>query len=290
LNITGGTTSAGLGQNLKNDAVVEAGGLLSISTTGNLTLNGGTATTSDPTAKAQASAFLTANRLDLKVGGNFHINGGTATLGGGEANASAIVLVKAGKTVDVTGNFVLTGGTITGAGTSATALAVFDPDLPLEIKTGGSVAVVGGSTPSSSPSLLASAQILNAGPIKFTIGGAGLFTHPVPAVAALLGPGIKAGLIVAGGGGSGLYDVFDNPVITNDYPISYKFTGGGVFTVITDMAGYANALVKSRAPLGVDESLMAYINFAINTETIAKGRRGTNDQGNFKRKAAGQCS
>ena len=137
---------------------------------------------------------------------------------------------------------------------------------------------------------MASAQILNAGPIKFTIGGTGNFTHPDPAVAAVLGPGLKAGLIVAGGKGSGLYDVFDNPVTTNDYPISYKFTGGGAFTVITDMTGYANALIRSRAPLGVDESLMAYINFAINTETIAKGRRGTSDQGNFKRKTAGQCS
>jgi hypothetical protein len=254
-----------------------------------LTLSGGSAITSDPTAKAQASAFLAASKLDLNVGGDFYISGGTANLGGGEANASAIVLVKAGKAVDVTGNFVLTGGKITGAGSRATALAVFDPDLPLEIKTGGTVAVVGGSTPSSSPDLLAAAEILNAGPIKFTIGGAGNFTHPVPAIAALLGPGIKAGLIVAGGKGSGLYDVFNNPVTTNDYPISYKFTGGGTFTVITDMTGYSDALVQSRAPLGVDESLMAYINFAINTETIAKGRRGATDQGNFKRKAAGQC-
>jgi fibronectin-binding autotransporter adhesin len=299
LNITGGTTLAGAGEDLKNDVVIEAGGLLKITTTGDFTLGPdainllagkGTATTTDPTAKAQANAFLSAGQLDLKVGGNFYIYGGKVILGGGEANASAIVLVKSGKAVDVTGNFVLTGGTITGAGTRATALAVFDPELPLEIKTGGSVAVVGGSAPVSSSSLLASASILNAGPIKFTIGGSGNFTHPVPAIAALLGPGINAGLIVAGGAGSGLYDVFDNPVTSNDYPITYLFTGGGAFTVITDMTGYADALVKSRAPLGIDESLMAYINFAINTETIAKGRRGTSDQGNFKRKTAGQCS
>jgi filamentous hemagglutinin family protein len=299
LNITGGTTLAGAGEDLKNDVVIEAGGLLKITTTGDFTLGPdainllagkGTATTTDPTAKAQANAFLSAGQLDLKVGGNFYIYGGKVILGGGEANASAIVLVKSGKAVDVTGNFVLTGGTITGAGTRATALAVFDPELPLEIKTGGSVAVVGGSAPLTSSSLLASASILNAGPIKFTIGGSGNFTHPVPAIAALLGPGIDAGLIVAGGGGSGLYDVFDHPVTSNDYPITHVFTGGGAFTVITDMTGYANALIQSRAPLGIDESLMAYINFAINTETIAKGRRGTSDQGNFKRRTAGQCS
>ena len=84
--------------------------------------------------------------------------------------------------------------------------------------------------------------------------------------------------------------MFDHPVTSNDYPITHVFTGGGAFTVITDMTGYANALIQSRAPLGIDESLMAYINFAINTETIAKGRRGTSDQGNFKRRTAGQCS
>ena len=290
LTVTGGTTTAGAGQNLKNDVVIEAGGLLTIKTTGNFTLGGGTANSNASTAVAQANAFLTAGQLDLKVGGNYYVNGGTANLAGGEANASAIVLVKSGKAVDVTGNFILTGGKITGAGTKATALAVFDPELPLEIKTGGSVAVVAGSTPSSSPSLLASASILNAGPIKFTIGGSGTFTHPVPAVAAVLGAGIEGGLIIAGGKGSGLYDVFDNPVTTNDYPISYKFTSGGVLTLITDMAGYADALVKSRAPLGIDESLLGYINFSINTETITKSRRGGADQGNFKRKSAGQCS
>ena len=291
LNITGGTTTAGAGQNLKNDVVIEAGGLLTIKTTGNFTMSGGTANSNDSTAVAQANAFLTAGQLDLKVGGNYYVNGGTANLtGGGEANASAIVLVKSGKVVDVTGDFVLTGGKITGAGTKATALAIFDPELPLEIKTGGSVVVVAGSTPSSSTSLLASASILNAGPIKFTIGGSGTFTHPVPAIATLLGAGIQGGLIIAGGGGSGLYDVFDHPVTTNDYPISYKFTSGGVLTLITDMAGYADALVKSRAPLGIDESLLGYINFSINTETLAKSRRGSSDQGNFKRKSAGQCS
>jgi hypothetical protein len=290
LNVTGGTTSAGVGENLKNDAVIEAGGLLSINTTGDFTLAGGMATSTASTAQAQASAFLTAGQLDLKVGGNFRINGGTASLTGGEANASAIVLAKSGKAVNVTGNFILTGGAITGTGAKATALAVFDPELPLEIKTGGSVAVVAGTTPSSSTSLLASASILNAGPIKFTIGGSGTFTHPVPAIATLLGPGINAGLIIAGGKGSGLYDVFDNPATSNDYPISYKFTGGGALSVITDMTGYADALVKSRAPLGIDESLLGYINFSINTETLAKSRRGLTDQGNFRRKSAGQCS
>jgi hypothetical protein len=290
LNVTGGTTTAGAGQNLKNDVVIEAGGLLTIKTTGNFTMGGGTANSNASTAVAQANAFLTAGQLDLKVGGNFHVNGGTANLAGGESNASAIVLVKSGKAVDVTGNFVLTGGKITGAGTKATALAIFDPELPLEIKTGGSVAVVAGSTPSSSSSLLASASIINAGPIKFTIGGSGAFTHPVPAIATLLGAGIQGGLIIAGGKGSGLYDVFDNPVTTNDYPISYKFTSGGVLTLITDMAGYADALVKSRAPLGIDESLLGYINFSINTETLSKTRRGGADQGNFKRKSSGQCS
>jgi hypothetical protein len=290
LNVTGGTTTAGAGQNLKNDVVIEAGGLLTIKTTGNFTMGGGTANSNASTAVAQANAFLTAGQLDLKVGGNFHVNGGTANLAGGESNASAIVLVKSGKAVDVTGNFVLTGGKITGAGTKATALAIFDPELPLEIKTGGSVAVVAGSTPSSSSSLLASASIVNAGPIKFTIGGSGTFTHPDPAVAAVLGAGIQGGLIIAGGKGSGLYDVFDNPVTTNDYPISYKFTSGGVLTLITDMAGYADALVKSRAPLGIDESLLGYINFSINTETLSKTRRGGADQGNFKRKSSGQCS
>jgi hypothetical protein len=37
LNIKGGTTLAGAGQNLKNDVVIEAGGLLTINTTGDLT-------------------------------------------------------------------------------------------------------------------------------------------------------------------------------------------------------------------------------------------------------------
>jgi hypothetical protein len=291
LTISGGTTAAGAGQNLKNDVVIEAGGLMSITTTGNFTMGGGTATSNDSTAKAQANAFLTAGELKLKVGGNFRVNGGTANLtGGGEANASAIVLVKSGKVVDVTGDFILTGGKITGAGTKATAMAVFDPELPLEIKTGGNVAVVAGSTPSSSPTLLATASILNAGPIKFTIGGSGTFTHPDGAIAAVLGSGIDGGLIIAGGKGSGIYDVFDNPVTTNDYPISYKFTNGGALTLITDMTGYADALVKSRAPMGIDESLLGYINFSINTETITKSRRGAADQGNFKRRTAGQCS
>jgi hypothetical protein len=289
LNIKGGTTVAGAGQNLKNDVVIEAGGMLTINTTGDLTLGGGTATTTDPTAKAQASAFLSANGLDLKVGGNFYIDGGTVNLGGGEANASGIVLVKSGKVVDVTGNFVLTGGAITGAGTSATALAAFDPETPLNIKTGGSVAVIGGTAPLASPGLLAFASIQNAGPINFAVDGSGIVADPV--VVAVLGGGIPAGLIIAGGSGSGRYDLFDMPVTGNAYPITYRLTGGGAYTVITDLPGYADGLVKSRAPLlGIDESLLGYINYSINTETIAKGRRGTTDQGNFKRRAAGQCS
>ena len=56
-------------------------------------------------------------------------------------------------------------------------------------------------------SLLAFASIQNAGPIKFTIGGSGNFTHPVPAIAALLGPGINAGLIVAGLAAEGTTEV-----------------------------------------------------------------------------------
>ena len=199
------------------------------------------------------------------------------------------MLVKSGKAFNVTDNFVLTGGTITGTGARATALAVFDPELPLNIKTGGSVAVIAGTAPSSSANLLASAGIVNAGPINFTISGSGNFVHPDPVTAGLLGPNIRAGLIIAGGRGSGLYDVFDNPVTNNDYPISYKFTSGGAFTVITDFSSHADAFVKSRAPLGVDESLLGYLYYSINTETIAKGRRGETDQGNFKRKTAGQC-
>ncbi|MFA4969485.1 MAG: hypothetical protein WC540_07620, partial [Sulfuritalea sp.] len=290
MNVTGGTAIAGLGQNLKNDAVIETAGVLKITTTGDLTLDGGTATTSDDTAKAHANAFLSADKLNLKVGGNFYINGGTANLTGGEANVSSIVFVKSGKGFDVTGDFVLTGGTIAGTGAKATALAVFDPELTLEIKTGGSVAVVGGTVPSASANLLALASIQNAGPIDFTIDGAGTFTHPDAAVAALLGPGISGGLIVAGGKGSGLYDVFDNPVTANVYPITYRFTGGGAFTVITDLPNHSVGLVKSRTAIGVDESLMGYINFSINTETIAQSRRGATDQGNYKRKIAGQCS
>ncbi|MDK9704024.1 MAG: hypothetical protein OEL20_12885, partial [Sulfuritalea sp.] len=290
MKVSGGTAIAGLGQSLKNDAVIETGGLLSIKTSGDLTLEGGTATTSDGTAQAQANAFLRADKLDLKVGGNFYINGGTANLGGGEANASSIVFVKSGKGFDVTGDFVLTGGTITGSGTKATALAVFDPELALEIKTGGSVAVVGGTSPSSSANLLALASIQNEGPINFTIAGSGSFVHPDAAVAALLGPGVSGGLIVAGGKGSGLYDVYDNPVTANVYPITYRFTGGGAFTVITDMTNHSVGIVKSRTAIGVDESLLGYINFSINTETIAQSRRGATDQGNYKRKIAGQCS
>ncbi|KAF0164766.1 MAG: hypothetical protein FD157_1930 [Rhodocyclaceae bacterium] len=290
MNVTGGTATAGLGQSLKSDVAIETGGILKITTTGDLTLGGGAASTSDSTAQAQANAFLSANKLDLKVGGNFYINGGTVSLGGGEANASAIVFVKSGKGFDVTGDFVLTGGAITGTGTKATALAVFDPELTLEIKTGGSVAVVGGTVPSASANLLASASIQNAGPIDFTIDGAGTFTHPDGAVAALLGPGISGGLIVAGGKGSGLYDALDNPLTANVYPITYRFTGGGAFTVITDLPSHSVGLVKSRTAIGVDESLMGYINFSINTETIAQSRRGATDQGNYKRKIAGQCS
>jgi len=60
--------------------------------------------------------------------------------------------------------------------------------------------------------------------------------------------------------------------------------------VITDLPNHSVGLVKSRTAIGVDESLMGYINFSINTETIAQSRRGATDQGNYKRKIAGQCS
>jgi hypothetical protein len=292
MGISGGTTIAGAGQNLKNDTVIQAAGSLSIDTTGDFILSGGTATANDATAVAQANAFLSAKKLDLNVGGNFIIKGGTANLAGGEANASAIVLINSGKAVEVDGHFLLTGGTITGSGKRATALAVFDPDVPLNIKTGGSVAVVAGTAPSASANLLASAGILNAGPIDFNIGGSGDFIHPDPVVAAVLGAGIKSGLIIAGSRGSGLFDVFNNPVTnvsSTSYPISYKFTHGGRLTVITDFSGNADAFVQSRAPLGVDESLLGYLYYSINTETIAKSRRGETDQGNFKRRTAGQC-
>jgi hypothetical protein len=191
MSISGGTTIAGAGKNLTNDAVIQAAGSLSIDTTGDFILSGGTATANDATAVAQANAFLSAKKLDLNVGGNFIIKGGTANLAGGEANASAIVLINSGKAVEVDGHFLLTGGTITGSGKRATALAVFDPDVPLNIKTGGSVAVVAGTAPSASANLLASAGILNAGPIDFNIGGSGDFIHPDPVVAAIAWRGHK---------------------------------------------------------------------------------------------------
>jgi hypothetical protein len=57
------------------------------------------------------------------------------------------------------------------------------------------------------------------------------------------------------------------------------------------MTGYANALIQVAGAAGgrrIADGLHQLT--AINTETIAKGRRGTSDQGNFKRKTAGQCS
>jgi hypothetical protein len=224
------------------------------------------------------------------VGGDFKIEGGNASAGtssNGEFNASAIVLINSGKQINVKGDFLLTGGTILGSPTKATALAVFDPENVLEVNTGGSVVITGGSVPAGSttnPNLIATASIQNGGPIKFTIGASGTYTHPDLEIGV-----IPAGLILAGGSGSGRFDEFDFPVTWNGYPISYQFTGGGSYTVVSTLAGAADGYVKSRAPSGIDESLFGYLMFAINTESIARGRRTQSDQGNYELKKAGQC-
>jgi len=292
LTVKGGQTIAGSGQVLHNDAVISAGDQLTIATRGDFVLQGGTATAapgaSAPTA--EASAFLTAKTLDLKVGGDFKIEGGTANAGtssNGEFNASAIVLIAGGKLIDIKGDFLLTGGVISGSPTKAKAFAVFDPENLLEVKTGGSVVITGGSVPTGStinPDLIATASIQNAGPILFSIGASGTYTHPNSEIGT-----IPAGLILVGGKGSGRFDEFDSPVTWNDYPIAYEFLNGGQYTVITSLENTADGYVKSRAPMALDESLFGYFTFAANIESISRGKRSLSDQGNYELKKAGQC-
>ncbi|MBL8490797.1 MAG: hypothetical protein JNM82_08465, partial [Rhodocyclaceae bacterium] len=290
LHVAGGVSTAGPGQSLRNDAILQAGGTLSITTSGDFTIQGGTVVTTSGAggnAAGQANAFVQAPNLNISVGGDLLIKGGDiqadSSAGGNTRNdASGILLIGNAKDIRVGGNMVIAGGSSSiflGSRNSGSALAVLDPEVPMTITTGGSLALIGGS---AKPGITSSASIFNAGPITLDVRGRGSFTDTYRAT------GVHpAGLLLIGGSGSGRFDLNDDPVLANDYPVKYLLSGGS-YTVITSLRG-GDAYIQSRAPIGIDSSLLGYIFFAINNETQTRGKRSIVDQATPDRSQAGQC-
>ncbi|MDK9725992.1 MAG: hypothetical protein OEL88_14055, partial [Sterolibacteriaceae bacterium MAG5] len=292
LTVAGGTSTATAGQTLKNDAILQASDM-DIKTSGDFTIKGGTAIATSSTAggdsKSQANAFVKTSSLTIDIGQDLILKGGDVQLNSSaganaKADASAIFLVSGAKTVKVGRDFVLAGGTsssVAGATNSGSALAIFDPEVPMNIETGGSLVLIGGTAISS---VVSSASIQNGGPINIKVGGNGTYTDTIRNTGNYF-----AGIILLGGGGSGLFNLNAEAVNGHENPIIYTLTNGGRYTVETALVG-GDAFIKSRQPIGFDDSLMGYILFASNSETLTKGKRTQTDQATGERpKKAGQC-
>jgi hypothetical protein len=161
---------------------------------------------------------------------------------------------------------VLKGGLVTSpTGTQAIAAATLDPSTEQIITTGGSVILVGGGATggATSPTNDVSARIVNGGDITFNIGGSGTV-----AVTSRVGTShtAPAGLVVIGGGGSGLFGADNKEIVLGD-EIEARFTGGGGFSRLVD-ARLGTSAVVANSPRSY-ESLLGYIIFAANEETRA---------------------
>jgi hypothetical protein len=233
-----------------------------------LGVKGGTLTTRDPDTETQTvnpSLPYTSNSSSITL------QGGTATSntragGGALAAADALILGKLSKFIDLGGNIEMTGGTAdSNDGGQTSAAAKIDP-VNLHINTGGYIKLVGGVGGG------ARAALVNSGDMVIKIGGKFDYTYTDAAGTHTVK---DVGLLLDGGGGSGLYDR-DNQPITLYYDISSQVLllfppindgpGGGSYFLHYDPT-IASAFVQSLSPRGFDESLMAYIIFAANEET-----------------------
>jgi hypothetical protein len=300
---------------ISSNAIIDAGGTLKITTTGDFNVVGGgsqagvdynpithvaahadvgtgpggvTFNSGTQNAEAQANAFITANTLDLTVGGNFFMTGGTVAQTGAATtatgSASAIIQAINGKQIKVAGEMILTGGTVLNAGKSkSNAFAELDPISTLNLEVDRNLVLVGGTGAG-----LVSASIVNSGEIKLDVGKS--LTNPSDATFDVNGKTYDSGIILVGGSGSGRFDFNNNPLPDNAYPISWTIHNGGKFTIDTTAgAAAADAFIQSLAPRGVDPSLYGYLLFAIDRESTGKSKRSATDQGNLKTEV-GSCN
>ena len=310
-NMTAGTGVAAVGANLRLDALLragipdtdtatftsvsESGGNLNVFLNGGLTLTGGTINASSVTGtqtrnsaiagilgksvmicppascNAPISGYDAANTVRL-VGGTASANNSNG--GGAVAAADAVILARDYKQMTIRGDLFLVGGMATSTGSAQpSATALIDPTLTLVIRTGGSVVLQSGQVAGNNVSGAASARIVNEGNIELFIGGNTPYTYTNPAsgIVSVL-PG---GLLLIGGGGSGILDKNSVPLPGTAAPITINFTGGGAITQFSPGGGnFAPAVIQTGVTT-FDESLLSYIIFAANEETrAARIRRG----------------
>jgi hypothetical protein len=233
-----------------------------------LGVKGGTLTTRDPDTETQTvnpSLPYTSNSSGIVLQGGAATSN-TKAGGGALAAADALILGKLSKFIDLGGNIEMTGGTAdSNDGGQTSAAAKIDP-INLRINTGGYIKLIGGQGGG------ARAALVNSGDMVFRIGGKFDYTYTDATGTHTVN---DVGLLLAGGGGSGLYDR-DNQPIELYYDISSQVLllfppindgpGGGSYFLHYQPA-IASAFVQSLSPRGFDESLMAYIIFAANEET-----------------------
>ncbi|MBK8063876.1 MAG: S-layer family protein [Betaproteobacteria bacterium] len=259
LSLSGGTinaTSTGAGNQVRNSAI---SGIL------------GTDITICPTVGCNtALTYNAANSVKLKAGSASANN----TAGGGAvAAADAVILASNFKRMNIGGDLLLIGGTANATGSAQpSATALIDPLQDLVIRTAGSIVLQAGQITGAVARGAASAKIVNEGNINLFIGGGGSsYTFNGPSGQVALG----TGLIMIGGGGSGILDKNEVPLPGTTVPITITFTGGGSIVTHTPSGGsYAPAIIQTGVTT-FDESLLSYIIFAANEETRASRiRRG----------------
>lgn len=250
--------------------------------TGDVVIRAGTA---QGNSASKAGVFIDVGNFGAKVGGNFIFKAGKVLALGGIADAE-LKVANASVTVDVGGNLVIVGGNTTAAGATGgrSAFARFDP---LAVTNGQSLALIGGYG-ANTFALLTSPNDINikvnqavGAPATFTGGGI---------------TGVAAGLITAGGTGTGTfnYNLISNkiePYVVNTLPIGslsapITLVGGPATIVALPFVGGIEASggsVLSNVPVIPGIDLGQQINAAdqstkINTG-INKNKNSTSDDG-----------
>ena len=251
-----------------------------------LRILGGTATannTGAPMLYVTALGALRAERIELVADGSLLIQGGTSVLQSSNALsvASAVLLAKDYKkiTTNGLGSLVIKGGTAevtSGNALKAQALAQLDPsELILDIA--GNLVLQGGTGPLGSQT---SARIDAGGNLLITTHGpAGMqYTYDDTQSGSRTLPG---GVVMIGGGGSGIFDTANVPLQGTGVPITINTLNGGVLTRAFDF-GRDDAVIQTGRNV-FDQSLLNYLIFAANeagaTRRIRRGSKEDDDAG-----------
>jgi len=263
---------------------LEAGLLAQAGATSLQIIGGDTSATSTSGAPLYVStiAGLRAETLTLVADGSIVLKGGNSSLtdatGTAIANSDASIAANLKKSITAGGSIILQGGNatwISGTKKFVQASAQIDPsDLFMDI--GGNLILVGGIR--NATGALASARVSAGNLININIHGSTPYTYSF--TSPLLGPTttVPGGLIMIGGGASGIFDDKGVELLGNASPVIITFTNvGSKYSRLID-TGRGLSVVQTGIDT-FDENLLRQAIRAANEETrtreIRQGASGS---------------